>query len=61
MPTPEEDEIAGTLEEVASSGTAQCRLCDHTVEGDSFGDIFEQLAEHGERAHNWDDQTGWSE
>lgn len=60
VPTPEEDEMMGTLEGAASSGEAQCRLCDHVVEGDNFGEIFEKLAEHGEEAHNWDDRAGWS-
>lgn len=53
VPTPEESEITGTLERVAETGVAQCRLCDHTVEGDDFGEIFEKLAEHGEEAHEW--------
>lgn len=50
----------GTLEDVADSGEAQCRFCDHTVEGDSFGEVFEKLAEHGEEEHDWDDREGWS-
>lgn len=60
VPTPAEDEITGTLKQVAGTGEAQCRLCDHVVQGDSFGEIFEKLAEHGEEAHDWDDRTGWS-
>lgn len=61
VPTPAEDELKGSLERVADEGRAQCRLCDHWVEGDSFGEIFEKLAEHGKKAHNWDDREGWSE
>ncbi len=60
VPTPAEDEVKGTLERVADTGVAQCRLCDHTVEGDDFGEIFEKLAEHGEEEHDWDDHEGWS-
>lgn len=60
VPTEGESEIAGTLETVAEEGEAQCRLCDHTVEGESFGEILEKLAEHGEEAHDWDDRAGWS-
>ncbi len=60
VPTEGEDELIGTLEEVAETGEAQCRLCDHTVEGDDYGEIFEKLAEHGEEAHDWDDRSGWS-
>lgn len=59
VPTPEEDEIVGTMEQVAREGRAQCRLCDHWVGGDDFGEIFEKLAEHGEEVHEWDE--GWSE
>lgn len=62
VPTEGESELAGTLEDVAESGEAQCRLCDHVVEGDSFGEIFEKLAEHGEEEHDWNpQQAGWSE
>lgn len=61
VPTPGEDELIGTLEGVAETGTAQCRLCPHVVEGDSFGEIFEKLAEHGEEEHNWNEREGWSE
>jgi len=60
VPTPEEDELIGTVENVARTGKAQCRLCDHVVEGDDYGEIFEKLAEHGEEAHEWDDRSGWS-
>lgn len=60
VPTPAEDELIGTLERVAAEGRAQCRLCDHWVEGGDFGKIFERLAEHGEEAHDWDGQDGWS-
>lgn len=60
VPTDGEDEITGTLERVAEEGRAQCRFCDHWVEGDSYGEIFEKLAEHGEEAHEWD-ESGWSE
>lgn len=60
VPTPGEDELKATLERVAKEGRAQCRLCDHWVEGDDFGEIFERLAEHGEEAHGWDDGEGWS-
>ncbi|WP_254810636.1 hypothetical protein [Natronosalvus amylolyticus] len=60
VPTPEEGELTGTLEKVARTGHAQCRLCDHVVNGDSFGEIFQALAEHGEEAHEWDNRTGWS-
>ena len=60
VPTPEEDELIGSLERVAEEGRAQCRLCDEWVEGDDFGEIFEALAEHGEEAHNWNDGQGWS-
>lgn len=59
--TPAEDELKGTLETVAESGEAQCRFCDHTVEGDDFGEIFEKLAEHGEEEHDWGGpREGWS-
>lgn len=61
VPTETESELMGTLERVAETGVAQCRLCDHTVEGDSFGEIFDKLAEHGEEAHDWDARSGWSE
>ncbi|QIO25474.1 hypothetical protein [Haloarcula sp. JP-L23] len=61
VPTEDEAALAGTLEDVAESGEAQCRLCDHVVEGESFGEILEKLAEHGEAEHDWDDRTGWSE
>lgn len=61
VPTETEAEISGTLERVSREGRAQCRFCDHEVTGDSFGEIFEKLAEHGEAAHNWDDTSGWSE
>lgn len=61
VPTEDESEVAGTLERVAETGVAQCRFCDETVEGDSFGEIFEKLAEHGEEAHDWDPSEGWSE
>lgn len=60
VPTPTEDELKGTLERVAQEGRAKCRLCDHCVEGDDYGEIFEKLAEHGEDAHDWDDRDGWS-
>lgn len=60
VPTPTESELTATLDDVSRTGEAQCRLCEHTVTGDSFGEIFEALAEHGEEAHDWDDETGWS-
>lgn len=58
--TSAEDELTGTLEQVARDGRAKCRLCDYEVEGESFGEVLEQLAEHGEDAHEWDDRDGWS-
>lgn len=61
VPTPAEDEIIGGVEEVARTGKAQCRLCDHWVEGDDFGEIFEALTEHGEDEHEWGGpREGWS-
>lgn len=60
VPTEAEDELLGTLERVVRTGEAQCRLCDHTVEGDDWGEILTNLAEHGEEAHDWDDREGWS-
>lgn len=60
VPAEVEGELMGTLEDVADSGEAQCRLCNHVVKGDSFGEIFELLAEHGEEEHDWNDQEGWS-
>jgi len=59
VPTETESELLGTLEDVAESGTAQCRFCNHTVEGKSFGEIFEKLAEHGEKEHKYT-ENGWS-
>ncbi|WP_157884869.1 hypothetical protein [Halorubrum aethiopicum] len=61
VPTAGEAEISGTLETVANSGEGQCRFCDYVAEGDSFGEIFEDLAEHGEQEHDWDPTEGWSE
>lgn len=62
VPTEGEAELMGTLERVAREGRAQCRLCDHWVEGDDFGEIFDALAEHGEEAHDWGGpRDGWSE
>lgn len=60
VPTEAESELSGTLKDVSESGEAQCRFCDHTVEGDGFGEIFEKLAEHGEEVHDWDAREGWS-
>lgn len=60
IPTEGEDELKGTLEKVAKTGEAKCRLCEHTVTGDNFGEIFEKLARHGEEKHEWDDKNGWS-
>lgn len=61
VPTPEEDEIIGGLETVAEEGRAQCRLCDHWVEGDDWDEILIGLAEHGEEAHDWGGpREGWS-
>lgn len=60
VPTPTEDELMGTFEPVAGDGWAQCRLCEQWVEGDSFGEIFEKLAEHGEEEHDWNSRDGWS-
>lgn len=55
------DTLAETLRDIAETGEAQCRFCDHVVEADSPGEVLEKLAEHGEDAHEWDDRTGWSE
>jgi hypothetical protein len=61
VPTEGEAELMSTLERVAREGRAQCRLCDHWVEGEHFGEIFEKLAEHGEEAHDWGGpRDGWS-
>jgi len=58
VPTPAESDLSSTLEEISDTGRAQCRLCDHVVEGDSYGEIFEKLAEHGEQEHEWT-ADGW--
>jgi len=63
VPTEGEDELLGTLEEIERTGKAPCRLCDELVEvseAESWGDVFEALAEHGEEAHEWNDREGWS-
>lgn len=63
VPTEGEDELLGTLEQVKRTGKAPCRLCDELVDvsdAECWGDVFEALAEHGERAHEWDDRNGWS-
>lgn len=60
VPTKGESEIVGSLGCVAREGKAECRLCGHVVKGDSFGEIFEGLAEHGEQNHDWSDESGWS-
>lgn len=59
--TPEE-ELIGTLEQIQKSGKAPCRLCGHKVDVEdatNWGDVFEALAEHGEREHMWDPEWGW--
>lgn len=63
VPTPAEDELSGTLEQVQGSGIAPCRLCDAEIDvsdAESWGDVLEALRDHGEEAHDWDEGTGWS-
>lgn len=64
VPTPEEAGLMATLETVRETGVAHCRLCDEPVDvrdADGWGDVFEALAEHGQRRedHVWDDREGW--
>lgn len=61
VPTEDETEITATLEDVAREEQAECRLCGAVVEGESFGEILEKLAEHGEEEHDWGGpNSGWS-
>lgn len=52
VPTPAESELTGTLETVAETETAYCRLCDEPVisGADNWGDVLEALADHGMRS-----------
>ncbi len=59
---PPTDDIIGGLNRVIDDREAQCKFCDHVVEGDSWSEILERLAEHGEEEHDWTGpRDGWSE
>jgi len=62
-PTPAESELTGTLETVAETETAYCRLCDEPVisGADGFGEVLEALAEHGIEAHDLPEDEPWTD
>ncbi|ADB63949.1 hypothetical protein Htur_5062 (plasmid) [Haloterrigena turkmenica DSM 5511] len=62
VPTPAESELTGTLETVAETETAYCRLCDEPVisGADNWGDVLEALADHGIEAHDLPEDEPWT-
>lgn len=63
VPTEVESELLAGLENVREAEQAPCRICGRTVDvssAESWGDVFETLAEHGERRddHRWT-RDGW--
>lgn len=65
VPTPTEDVVLGTLEDVRRTGEAPCRLCGEAVDvgdAESWGDVFDALAAHGVQRedHIWHDIDGWT-
>lgn len=64
IPTPTEDELLSTFEEIQRTGVAHCRICDAAIDvsdAESWGDVFDALFTHGEERddHVWDDIDGW--
>lgn len=43
--------IVETFREIAAKGQAECGKCGLVVQGASYGEILEQLGQHGERDH----------
>lgn len=62
VPTPAESELTGTLETVAETETAYCRLCDEPVisGADGWGDVLEALADHGIEEHDLPEDEPWT-
>jgi len=46
------NDLKDTLQTVAETESATCKLCGHVVRGTSFGEIFQRLGVHGERMHS---------
>jgi len=44
-------DLRDTLQTIADTGKAECKLCGFQVNGSDYGEIFEKLGRHAEEAH----------
>ena len=44
-------DLKDTLQTVADTGSAGCKLCGFQVTGSDYGEILEKLGRHAEEAH----------